>query len=324
MSKEKEIFKSKEKIKSAEYTFEDIVGYDDIKAKAQFLSKADVDILLQGETGVGKEMFAEAIHNESKRKEKRFVVVDCTSIPEKLFESELFGHKKGSFTDAHEDKEGKIEYADGGTIFLDEISELPLESQAKLLRVLETKRFSRVGENKERKFNGRFILSTNKNLDKLRKEGKFREDLLFRINSFFFYIPPLREKKKEIPKIVDYYWMKLNEERNTTIDPPSKHEVSQILKYNFPGNVRELKNFLSRVHLYSSLEKNYKKRKEILQKEIKILLREEKIKSLDEIIEEHIRYVLNRTNSIREAARVLGISRMTLYRKIKRFHIDIL
>lgn len=203
----------------------------------------NVCILINGETGTGKEVLARCIYEKLKLPGK-FVAVDCSNLPDTIFESELFGHKKGAFTDAKEDKKGLVEEADGGVLFIDEIGNLPLGIQAKLLRFLETRKFRRLGENFERKSEFLLVCATNKNLLDLIKEGKFREDLYFRINHIHINLKPLREEKEEIMKLIEEF---LKEENKKFKFTPSALEF--ILCYPWKGNIRELRNFCVNISL---------------------------------------------------------------------------
>lgn len=202
-----------EKVGEATFTWDDIFGYEDVKERAKALARRDEDILLIGESGVGKRLCANAIHNESKRRDKPFLTVEIPSIQASLLESELFGHKKGAFTDAKEDRAGIIESANSGTVFIDEVGDVSLEAQAKLLRVIEEKKLRRIGENFEREVDVRFIFATNKNLWKEVKSGRFRKDFLHRIEKNTLRIPPLRERREEIPIIARGLWERILKEK---------------------------------------------------------------------------------------------------------------
>ncbi len=229
------------------YRPENIVGESEaMKEVYRFIeraSKTDVTVLITGESGTGKELVARALHFSGKRNDKRFVSINCSAIPETLLESELFGHKKGAFTGAGSDKQGLFEYAKGGTIFLDEIADAPLAIQAKLLRVLQERSFRPVGGSDEIAADVRVICATNKDLREEIRTGRFREDLYYRINVVSVHIPPLRDRKDDIPLLISRF---LDERKK--IHPKS---VSILCQYNFPGNVRELKNFVDRLVTFS-------------------------------------------------------------------------
>jgi two-component system NtrC family response regulator len=207
-------------------------------------SISDANVLITGETGTGKEIFARAIHDNSSRTEKNFVVVDCTALPETLIESVLFGHEKGAFTGADKAREGLIEQADGGTLFLDEVGELPLSTQKTFLRVLQDHKFRRVGGKEERKSNFRLIAATNRNLEDMVKKSDFREDLLFRLRSLTMDIPPLRERSEDIKELVKYHVDKLCDRYRMDPKGYSPDFFDALTSYNWPGNVRELVNAL--------------------------------------------------------------------------------
>jgi two-component system response regulator PilR (NtrC family) len=210
------------------------------------VSPTKTNILLTGESGTGKELVAKAIHYNSHRKEKPFVILNCGAIPEALIESELFGHMKGAFTDAIATKKGLFEVADEGTIFLDEISELPLLMQVKLLRVLQDKEFKRVGGTEDIRVDVRIISATNKGLEEAVKEKHFREDLFYRLNVIQIKLPPLRERKEDIPLLANHFLKKYSEELNKNIIRISPDTLQILLNYEYPGNVRELQNIIER------------------------------------------------------------------------------
>jgi len=211
-------------------------------------------VLLTGESGVGKEVFAKAIHKLSSRADKPFIKINCAAIPEELLESELFGYEKGAFTGANTTKKGKFELANGGTIFLDEIGDMPLLLQSKLLRVLQEKEIERLGSSKTIKVDVRIIAATNKNLEKMVQEGTFREDLYYRLNVIPIHIPPLRERKEDIPLLIYYFVDKFSNlyGKKLTI---SKELVDLLIDYDWPGNVRELQNTIERMVILSKSEK---------------------------------------------------------------------
>jgi two-component system NtrC family response regulator len=207
-------------------------------------SISDANVLITGETGTGKEIFARAVHDNSSRAPKNFVVVDCTALPETLIESVLFGHQKGAFTGADKAREGLIEQANGGTLFLDEVGELPLSTQKTFLRVLQDHKFRRVGGKEERKSNFRLIAATNRHLEDMTKGGDFREDLLFRLRSLTMDIPPLRERSEDIKELVKYHVDKLCDRYRMDPKGYSPDFFDSLASYNWPGNVRELVNAL--------------------------------------------------------------------------------
>jgi len=203
-------------------------------------------ILVTGESGTGKEIVARGIHTLSNRKNRTFLDINCSSIPDNLFESEFFGHKKGSFTGAIDDKAGWFEIADNGTLFLDEISDMPIGQQAKLLRVLEERKVSKVGSRDSKQVDVRVIAASNTNLEKLASENKFRLDLFHRLNVFSIVIPPLRERKEDIQLLLNYYLKQYSIQMQKNVSKIDPVVISQCMEYDFPGNIRELKNIIER------------------------------------------------------------------------------
>ena len=221
-----------------------------IKTLINMMSKVakaeNTSVLILGESGTGKELVAQGIHQLSRRSNKLFYSVNCSAIPESLFESEFFGHKKGSFTGALEDKQGWFEIADNGTLFLDEISDMPMGQQAKLLRVLEERKVSKVGSRTSKTVDVRMIAASNTKLEKLAMENKFRLDLFHRLSVFVINIPPLRERKDDIPLLLEFYLNQYNQQMQKQINKIDSAALSSLKAYDFPGNVRELKNILER------------------------------------------------------------------------------
>jgi len=240
------------------FAFENIIG----KSKAmketfkvvRQIADTKSTVLIMGESGTGKELISRAIHYHSNRKNCPFVTINCAAIPETLIESELFGHEKGAFTNAIEKKMGRFEVAHQGTLFLDEIGELSLTTQAKILRFLEEKEFNRVGGSKTIKVDVRLITATNKDLSQLLRKGEFREDLYYRINVVPIVIPPLRERKEDIPILLDHFIKKFNEENNKNVKGMSKETLELMMRYEWPGNVRELENLIERLIALTSNE----------------------------------------------------------------------
>lgn len=207
-------------------------------------ANTDVTVLLRGESGTGKELVARAIHHHSRRVGKPFVTVNCAAIPSTLLESELFGYEKGAFTDAHQRRFGKFELATEGTIFLDEIGDMTLDLQTKILRILQEKEFERVGGSETIKVNVRVIAATNKNLEEEMQKGSFREDLYYRLNVVSIYLPPLRERREDIPALIDYFIAKYS--KDLGVKYISSEALDLLVRYNWPGNVRELENIVQR------------------------------------------------------------------------------
>jgi NtrC-family two-component system response regulator AlgB len=276
------------------------------------VADSTISIIIEGESGTGKELVAHYIHQKSDRAENPFVKVNCAAIPDQLLESELFGHVRGAFTGALKDRQGRFEIADGGTIFLDEIGELPPSIQSKLLRILQTKDFERVGENITRKVDVRVISATNRNLDEALKEGSFREDLFYRLNGVRIKLPPLRERPEDVRLLIQFFLKKRNKDRDIKISP----EADRILKaYRWSGNVRELENVVERAALLAT---NGIIGIEHLPEEIRTALESHTL-SLEEMEKLHIKKVLQIAKDYDEAARILGVDRKTLLNKRKKF-----
>ncbi len=295
------------------------------------VASTNATILISGESGTGKGLIARAIHAADKtRQEKPFVEVSCGALSETLLESELFGHVKGSFTGAIKDKQGRFEYADGGTIFLDEIDAFSLSLQVKLLRVLQDGVYERVGDNVTRTSNARIIVATNKNLLDLIDREEFREDLYYRINVIAIQPPPLRERKEDIQLIVDYYLKKYSKANNKSISGLSDEVAQMFQAYDWPGNIRELENVIEGAVIMacdSIVEKDdIPHAAKFEGKETRSadeVLKEQSLKKFVEMPEkEHIITVLDSCNWNRnKAAAILGINRTTLYNKMKKYDI---
>jgi len=284
-------------------------------------------ILLLGESGTGKSVVARALHENSPQKENAFVTVSCPSLSRELLESELFGHVKGAFTGAVNDKVGKVALANGGTLFLDEIGELPLEIQPKLLRLLQEKEYERVGEAKTRHANVRVISATNRNLEKAVQDGRFREDLYYRLHVIAVPIPPLRERPGDLLKIADRYLQFFSKQCGKRINGFSRAAEAILLQYAWPGNLRELRNVIERtVILADASEVDRLDLPEKLSQSSPLspvsgLQIGAKV-SLREIETEHIARVMQQASTMSEAARILGITRDTLHRKKKEMSAD--
>lgn len=220
------------------------VEIQEIVDVVQQVAPADITVLITGESGTGKEIIARAIHGASKRAERTLVTVNCGAIPEGLIESELFGHEKGSFTSAAETRKGYFEIADGGTIFLDEIGEMPLSTQVKLLRVLENGEFMRIGSSTPRKSDARVVAATNKNLEFEVQQKRFRPDLYFRLRSVNIWIPPLRERRDDIPVLIDHFAREFAQKNGIAFQGFSDEARELLVQYRWPGNVRELRNVI--------------------------------------------------------------------------------
>ncbi|MBI3450449.1 MAG: sigma 54-interacting transcriptional regulator [Acidobacteria bacterium] len=238
-----------EEIRS-QHNFEEIVGNSpallDALRRVEKVAATDSTVLITGETGVGKELFARAVHSRSARRERALVKVNCGAIAAGLVESELFGHVKGAFTGALSGRTGRFELAHGGTIFLDEVGDLPPETQVKLLRVLQEMEFEPVGSSRTVKINVRVIAATNRNLDHAVKEGKFRQDLLYRLNVFPVAVPPLRDRRDDIPLLAGFFVGRLGKKLGKTLSGFSRRSMDRLMSYRWPGNVREMQNVIER------------------------------------------------------------------------------
>jgi DNA-binding NtrC family response regulator len=281
------------------------------------VSASDTTVLIRGESGTGKELVARAIHANSDRRYMPIVVVNCGALSEGILESELFGHEKGAFTGAQYRRKGKFEMADGGTIFLDEIGDIGLKTQVDLLRVLEEKKISRVGGNVEIPVNFRLITATNKNLESMNVEGTFREDLYYRINVFSLSIPPLRERREDIPLLAGHFLKEFALRMNRSVAGISAAAGQVLVDYDWPGNVRELQNAIERAVLVC---KTPKVEPTDLPLNVNHASGGPVGKSLAEIEQHHIKRTLQETGwNVYQAARLLEIDRVTLYNRIKKY-----
>jgi two-component system response regulator HydG len=288
----------------------------DILIKAGRIAKTDVTVLITGETGTGKGNLAKLLHKSSNRRDKSFVEINCSAIPESLLESELFGHKKGSFTHATEDRIGKFVFANGGTVFLDEIGDLSLAHQAKLLKVIEDKDVSPVGSNTSVPVDVRIIAATNKDIEKEISEGKFRQDLYARF-TIPIRLPPLRERKEDIPLLAGYFLKTLRPQHNPAIKRLSNKSIDHLMNYDWPNNIRELYSSVIRALVEAP------ERQSILSPDLLQLgARRTEFKHLEEIEKEHIIKVLRYTNCNKEkTAKILGIAKQTLYNKWEEYEL---
>lgn len=316
----------------ARWSFADIVGKSSILQDsihlAQKYAREEHTILLKGDTGTGKELFAQGIHTYSKRKDKPFVAINCAALPEYLLESELFGYEGGAFTGAR--KEGKLglfELAHQGSIFLDEISEISMKIQARLLRVVQEKEVMRIGGDSLIPVNCRIIAATNRDLWQLVEEGSFREDLYYRINILQITLSSLQERREDIPYLVDYYLQILDPHSLSSLREHREILVERLQKYSWPGNVRQLKNILTRLTVMLKGEGPIKREEFLPFIDAHLPFLREKTaepkRQSKEIVREDLLLLLERTGGNKsEAAKLLGISRMTLYRKLKDFGIS--
>jgi two-component system response regulator AtoC len=322
---------------SRQFKVGDIIGtgreMSEIFKTIGIVSQSRTTVLIQGESGTGKELIAKVIHHNTSPNEP-YIAVNCSAIVETLLESELFGHEKGSFTGAIARKLGKFELARYGTVFLDEISEMSLNLQAKLLRILQEMEFERVGGKDKVKVNARIIAATNKDLKTLVKEGKFRDDLFYRLNIVSIKIPPLRERREEIPHLVDYLITKINRDLHKRILQVSDEVMDTFMKYTWPGNVRELENLLVRAVVvakgqilgrgdFPDLLEDFDKKLVPVEKEDEDFIKSDELLTLDEVEERYIRKIIkNNSNKTKgEICEILGISRPTFERKLDRYGI---
>lgn len=315
------------KIMEEKYSFDKLIYVSEKMKEVMRIvikaSKSDANVLITGESGTGKELVAGAIHYLSKRKNEKFVPVDISAIPDTLVEAELFGYEKGAFTGAERRRIGKFEFASKGTLFFDEIGNLPLSLQAKLLRVLEEKKITRIGSNEEIPVDVRIISATNKNLEEEVKKGNFREDLYYRLNVIRIHIPPLRERKEDIPPLVEHFIKIYSKKENKDIKGITDDALKILMKYNFPGNVRELENIIERAVVLT--DSNYIKKEDLAGI---VDIKKEYIKTgkLYEVIEnvekEMIIEALKRNKWVQtKAAEELGISERVLRYKLKKYGI---
>jgi DNA-binding NtrC family response regulator len=283
------------------------------------VAPTDSTVLIKGETGTGKGLAARAIHTKSRRGQGPFVVVNCGAFPEHLLESELFGYQKGAFTDAKATKKGRLEMAHGGTLFLDEVGEISTRMQIDLLRVLEDHIFYRVGGTQPIEADFRVIAATNKDLEKAIKEGTFREDLYYRLNVISFTMPPLRERKEDIPLLAEYFLRRFAQETNKPVEQLGREAIDEMMLYDWPGNVRELGNAVERAVVVGRGPR-------ILPQDLPIFRPEEVSsppgRTLREVERAHLESILNETQwNVSKSAEILGIDRSTLYDKIKRYEL---
>lgn len=298
-----------------------------LREQIEMAARSNSRVLITGQSGSGKELVARLLHGMSSRSEKPFIEVNCAAIPQELIESELFGHEKGSFTGAFEKKKGKFETADGGTLFMDEIGDMSLQTQAKVLRVIETQEFQRVGGSANIKVDVRIIAATNKNLEEEVKKEAFRSDLFFRLNVIPVYVPPLKERKEDIPLLVDYFMQSIASEYGQTPKKITEDFIKSLQEYDWPGNIRELRNLIERLVIMTPSDVINPKDIQLVKnrydgtdyftfktlKEARDTFEKDFIaKKLEE----------NKWN-ISKTAEMLGIERSNLHRKIKAYNIKV-
>lgn len=336
ISKEIKLQNNLEYLKEKETQGIEIIGnspaISELKRQIEKVAKSNAWVMIFGENGTGKELVAKSIHYNSPRKDYPFVDINAAAIPDELFEAEFFGYEKGAFTNAFTRKIGKLEVADKGTLFLDEVTDMSLSSQAKLLRVLEEKEFSRLGSNSKIKVDIRVISATNKNLQEEIEKGRFRQDLAFRLAVIPITVPPLRERGEDILILADYYLKKFAKENK--VEPPIiSEDVKRVfMKYKWPGNVRELKNLMERLVILHSEDiiklsdlPAYMYQDTAITKEEVLPIT---IKPLKEIREEAEKLVIKKAldtfgNNLKEVAKVLDIDLSSLYRKLKQYQLEV-
>ena len=315
---------------SSRYTFGDMIGKDPSIQRifdiVPVIAESDATVLIEGETGTGKDLLAKVIHNASKRAKKPLVKVNCAALPDNLLESEMFGYLKGAFTGADKDKPGRFQDADGGSIFLDEIGDLPLSLQAKLLRVLEDKEFYPLGGRKTTKVDVRILAATNQGLDKMVESKRFREDLFYRLNVIRLVLPPLDERRADIPLLIDHILRLRSSAKETRASRISEEAMEVLLNYPYPGNVRELENILEHALIICQDEVIEPRHLPVFLKERpgpteelqKPMLAERFHGEREEILAALKKHHWNRG----EAARELLMDRTTLWRKMKRYRLQ--
>lgn len=331
---ERELEQYKKKLHVDKFSFDDIIGVSPAIEQAKYYaSRAAMttsNVLITGETGTGKELFAKAIHYTSQRSDGPYIKVNCAAIPAELLESELFGYEEGAFTGAKRGgKPGKFELANGGTIFLDEIGDMPVYMQAKLLRTIQEREIERVGGIKTVKVDVRIIAATNKNLEEMVKRGEFREDLYYRLNVININIPPLRERKEDIDVLVNYLLHKISKTMGKFVNKISDGAMSILKGYNWPGNIRELENVLERAidmaeygavvevrHLPPYIIQKVNPKKDFMHSDLKDALEQTE----RDLLERYLK--MNKGNKYK-TAKMLNISRSTLYEKIEKYNIEI-
>ncbi len=322
-----------EKRLEQKYVFQGLISRNptmlEIFGLIENIAKYFSSVLITGETGTGKEVVARAVHGLSPAQDRTLVVCDCASIPENLFESELFGYKKGAFTGADKDKRGLFEEADGGTIFLDEIAEIPVAVQAKLLRVLESHEFRPLGANESTAVEVRVLAATNKDLAEMVRAGTFREDLFHRLNKVVIDLPPLRERPEDIPLLVRHFLHGASRDFSKNVRGVSREVQKLFLKYGWPGNIRELANVLESAAMLCKKDfidvANLPKylRDYVPPQGAMAFAGRGHLSSLDDLEKDYIAYLLKVTKgNLRQTAKILSISRTTLYNKLARYGIQ--
>lgn len=339
-----EIVKEKRKLEEKLSDTEDeneIIGQStrikEVKNLIDKVAESDLTVLITGENGVGKELIAKEIFKKSDRRKENYITISCASLPEDLIERELFGYERGAFLGATTSKKGILEEADGGTVFLDEISAMDLKAQSKVLRVIEYGEFRRVGGNKSRRVDVRFIVSTNKDLKDETEKGKFRKDLYHRLTAFPIEVAPLRDRKDDIPMLANYFLNKIVKDLRREIPVISGDAMKYLMEYSYPGNIRELKNMIERMVILCNdrnidvedLPLEIKMKSDTVENKtvigvgpLKNIL-EQEIYALDEVEKVVIAMALQKTRwNKQETSKLLGIGRTTLYEKIRKYGLD--
>ena len=310
---------------SPEYIFEDIVGKSPtlqrVLEQVAIVAPTDSTVLLCGETGTGKELIARAIHNLSSRRKHSLVRVNCAAIPSGLLESELFGHERGAFTGALMQKKGRFELADGGSLFLDEIGDIPLELQPKLLRAVQEQEFERLGSCHTIHVNVRMIAATHRNLPGMIREGKFREDLFYRLNVFPIAIPPLRERREDIPLLVNYFVSKLSRQMGRQIKTIPQRTMEVLTNHPWRGNVRELANFIERAVILSRGEELEVRTRELIASSPENTPISTFKQAERDVIVDALKAAAGRIAGKGGAAERLGLKRTTLQNKMQKLGI---
>ena len=296
--------------------------FREVLERVELVAPADCSVLIQGETGTGKEVIAQAIHDASPRRDNRFVALNCAAIPGALLESELFGHERGAFTGAVAQRVGRLEAADRGTLFLDEIGDLPLELQPKLLRALQKQEFERLGSSRTTHVDIRVVAATNQDLWCMVKRKQFRADLYYRLNVFRLGLPPLRERKGDIPLLVGHFVRALAERLGKPIDSVPDHVLAALERYHWPGNIRELQNFLERSLILTRGRVLHAPVDELMSKEVQTA----DLRTLVDFDRAHIVAALRKTNWVvggrNGAAARLGLKRTTLIAKMRKLGVS--
>ncbi len=311
-------------------------GFKKAMELAKRVSSSQANILISGESGSGKEVIAKAVHELGDKKDGPFIAINCSAIPENLLESELFGHAKGAFTGANDKKIGLFEEANKGTLFLDEIGDLSLPLQAKLLRVLQERKVKRIGENQYRDISARIICATHKDLRKEVSEGKFREDLYFRLNVIPIYMPPLRERRDDVLPLSEYFLKKFSLMNNVSVKGFSKEAIQKLEGHEWKGNVRELENAIERAVVLATsdiLQAEDLPTEDVFKKDVPqneesfskkgLSFEDDKPVTLDELSKKYIQHIFDKNGGAKEqTAKDLGIDRKTLYRKLKEMNLN--